>query len=161
MHRKLHKQGRRSYVSVGTFGDSQSLLEREPLQSKDRCLFSYNIDVCVALLYWTLTGVNVIIYLAYSIYLFLQSFIHCCVHYCGLQMFHVSITFHLLSLSDRIVSSQSNLLDRRTMFVLVSLFLVCLPVFLLLFSAKYHNVLMCFSLCGPHKTTFCFSGCLS
>ena len=53
MHRKLHKHGRRSYVSVGTFGDSQSLLEREPLQSKDGCLFSYNIDVCVALLYWT------------------------------------------------------------------------------------------------------------
>ena len=44
MHRKLHKHGRRSYLSVGTFGDSQSLLEREPLRSKDRGLFSYNID---------------------------------------------------------------------------------------------------------------------
>ena len=44
MHRKLHKHGRRSYVSVGTFGDSQSLLEREPLRSKDRGLFPYNID---------------------------------------------------------------------------------------------------------------------
>ena len=39
--------------------------------------------------------------------------------------------------------------------------LVCLPVFLLLFSAEYRYALMCFSLCGPHKTTFCFSGCLS
>ena len=44
MHRKLHKHGRRSYLSVGTFGDSHSLLEREPLRSKDRGLFSYNID---------------------------------------------------------------------------------------------------------------------
>ena len=44
MHRKLHKHGRRSYLSVGTFGDSQSFLEREPLRSKDRGLFSYNID---------------------------------------------------------------------------------------------------------------------
>ena len=30
--------------SVGTGGDSQSLLEWEPLRSKDRCIFSYNID---------------------------------------------------------------------------------------------------------------------
>ena len=45
VHRKLHKHGRRSYLSVGTFGDSQSLLEREPLRSKDRGLFSYNIDI--------------------------------------------------------------------------------------------------------------------
>ena len=44
MHRKLHKHGRRSYLSVGRFGDSQSLLEREPLRSKDRGLYSYNID---------------------------------------------------------------------------------------------------------------------
>ena len=50
MHRKLHKHGRRSYLSVGTFGDSQSLLEREPLRSKDRGLFSYNIDVLLTAL---------------------------------------------------------------------------------------------------------------
>ena len=61
-------------------------------------------------------------------------------------MSHVSFAFLQLSLSDRIVLSQSSPLDRRPMFVLVSLFLVCLPVFLLLFSAEYHNVLMCFSL---------------
>ena len=51
---------------------------------------------------------------------------------------------------------RASLLDRRPMFVLVSLFLVCLPVFLLLFSVEYHNALMGFSLCGPHKTTFGF-----
>ena len=88
--------------------------------------------------------------------IFFHSFI---AHCCGLQMSHVSFSFLQLSLSDRIVSSQSCLLDCRPMFVLVSLFLVCLPVFLLLLSAECHNVLMCFSLCGPHMTTFCFSGC--
>ena len=91
----------------------------------------------------------------------INLFIQCCVHCCGLQMFHVSASFLLLSLFGRIVSSQSSLSDHRPMFVLVSLFLVCLPVFLLLLSAEYHNVLMCFSLCGPHKTTVCFSGCLT
>ena len=65
--------------------------------------------------------------------------IQCCVHCCGLQMSHVSVSVQLLPLSSRIVSSQSSLLYRRPMFVLVSLFLVCLPVFLLLFSAEYHN----------------------
>ena len=76
-----------------------------------------------------------------------QSFIRCCIHCCGLQMPHVSFDF---------LQSQSILLYRRPMFVLVSLFLVCLPVFLLLLSAEYHNVLMCFS-CVPHNTTFCVS----
>ena len=33
-------------------------------------------------------------------------------------------------------------LDRRPMFFLVFLFLVCIAVFLLLLSAEYHNVLM-------------------
>ena len=67
-----------------------------------------------------------------------SSFIYCCVLCCGLHMSHVSLSFPLLSLS-RIVSSQSILLDRRPMSVLISLFLVCLPVFLLLFSAEYHS----------------------
>ena len=40
-----HKHGRRSYLSDDTRGDSQSLLEREPLRSKDRGLHTYNIDV--------------------------------------------------------------------------------------------------------------------
>ena len=44
MHRKRHKHGRRSYLSGGTGGGSQSLLEREPLQSKYRGLLSYNIE---------------------------------------------------------------------------------------------------------------------
>ena len=39
-----HKHGRRSYLSDGIGGASQSLLEPEPLRSKDRGLFSYNID---------------------------------------------------------------------------------------------------------------------
>ena len=39
-----HKHGRRSYLSVGVRGDSQSLLEREPTRSKDRGLLSYNIQ---------------------------------------------------------------------------------------------------------------------
>ena len=80
---------------------------------------------------------------------------------CGLQMFHVNASFLLLSLSGRITSSQSTLSDHRPMFVLVSLFLVCIPVFIILFAAEYHNVLMCFSLCGQHKTNFSFSGCLT
>ena len=78
----------------------------------------------------------------------ISFFINCCVHCCGLQMSHVSLSFPLLSWSVRIVSSQTSLFDRRPMFVLVSLFLVCLPFFLLLSSAEYHNVLMCFSLCS-------------
>ena len=55
------------------------------------------------------------------------------------------------SLFDRVVWSQSSLSDHRPMFVLVSLFLVCLLVFPLLLSAEYHNVLICSSLCGPHN----------
>ena len=43
-------------------------------------------------------------------------------------VFHVSFSFHLLSLSGRILSIQSSLADRPLMFVLVSLFLVCPPV---------------------------------
>ena len=39
-----HKHGRRSYLSDGIGGDSKSLLEREPLRSKDSVIFSYNID---------------------------------------------------------------------------------------------------------------------
>ena len=72
---------------------------------------------------------------------------------CGLQMPHVSSSFlfQLLSSSDRNVSCRRSLLDRRPMFVLVSLFLVCLPVFLVLFSSEYHNVLMFLKLWGPHK----------
>ena len=89
------------------------------------------------------------------------SFIHRCVRRCGMQMYHVSLSFQLFYLSVRIVSSQSSLSDHRPMFVLVSLFLVCLPVFLLLFSADCHIALMFFSACGPHKTYFCFLVCLS
>ena len=40
-----HKHGRNSYLSDGTRGDSQSHAERDPLRSKDRAFFSYNIDV--------------------------------------------------------------------------------------------------------------------
>ena len=39
-----HKHGRGSYLSDGTHGDSQSHVERQPLRSKDRGLFTYNID---------------------------------------------------------------------------------------------------------------------
>ena len=88
--------------------------------------------------------------------MFIHSFIECCVHCCGLQMFHVSASFLPLSLFGRIVWSQSSPSDHRPMFILVSLFLVCLLIFLLLLSAEYHDVLMCSSLCGPHKTTFLF-----
>ena len=73
------------------------------------------------------------------------SFIHCCVHCCVLQMSHVSFSFRLLSLSDRIFSTQLSLLDSRPMFVLVSFFLVCRPVFILLLSAAYRNVPICVS----------------
>ena len=39
-----HKHGRGSYLSDGTRGDSQSPVEAEPLRSKDRGVFSYNIE---------------------------------------------------------------------------------------------------------------------
>ena len=39
-----HKHGRGSYLSDGTLGDSQSPVEAEPLRSKDRGFFSYNIE---------------------------------------------------------------------------------------------------------------------
>ena len=70
---------------------------------------------------------------------------------------HLSFSFQQLSLSGRIASSQSSLLDRRTMFVLVSVFLVCLAVFLQFFSGEYHNAPMCLTSCGSHKTSVCFS----
>ena len=44
MQRIRHKHGRRSYLSVGVGGDSQSLLELGPIRSKCRGLLSYNID---------------------------------------------------------------------------------------------------------------------
>ena len=44
-----HKHGRSSYLSVGTGGDVQTLLEAEPLRSKDRGLFTYNIDYVISL----------------------------------------------------------------------------------------------------------------
>ena len=44
MQRTRQKHGRRSYLSVGIGGDSQSLLEREPTRSKDRGLLTFNID---------------------------------------------------------------------------------------------------------------------
>ena len=40
-----HKHGRGSYLSDGTRGDSLSPVEAEPLRSKDRGFFSYNIDM--------------------------------------------------------------------------------------------------------------------
>ena len=39
-----HKHGRGSYLSDGTRGESQSHVERKPLRSKDRGLFTYNIQ---------------------------------------------------------------------------------------------------------------------
>ena len=42
--RTRHKHGRRSYLPVGIGGDTQSLLEREPLRCKYMGLLSYNID---------------------------------------------------------------------------------------------------------------------
>ena len=39
-----HKHGPGSYLSDGTRGDSQSHAERDPLRSKDRGLFTYNIE---------------------------------------------------------------------------------------------------------------------
>ena len=44
VQRTRQKHGRRSYLSVGIGGDSQSLLEREPTWGKEWGLLSYNID---------------------------------------------------------------------------------------------------------------------
>ena len=47
-----HKHGRGSYLPDGTRGDAQSPVEAEPLRSKDRGLFTYNIeDVRVTIMY--------------------------------------------------------------------------------------------------------------
>ena len=80
------------------------------------------------------------------------SFIHGCVHCCGLQMSHVSVSSS--SLYGRIWSCPSSLLDHQPMFVVVSLVLTFLGVFRLLFPAEYHNTVMCFL----HNTYFwvCF-----
>ena len=51
VQRTRPKHGRRSYISVGIGGDSQSLLEGEPLRSKDKGLLSYNIDVFIQFLF--------------------------------------------------------------------------------------------------------------
>ena len=67
----------------------------------------------------------------HAVALHFLSFVQCCVHCCGLQRCHVSLSIQLLSLPDRIVSSKSSFLDHRHMFVMVSLSLVCLPTFLL------------------------------
>ena len=58
---------------------------------------------------------------------------------CGLNMFHASVSFQLLSLYGPVVSCQSSLLNHPHMFAVVSLFLVCYAVFLILFPAGYHN----------------------
>ena len=39
-----NKHGPGSYLSDGTRGDSQSHAERDPLRSKDRGIFTYNIE---------------------------------------------------------------------------------------------------------------------
>ena len=97
-----------------------------------------------------------------ALYCLLQYIlINCCIHCCVLQISHVRLPFPLLSLYGHIVSCQSNLFDHRPMFVLVSLFPVCLPVFLLWLSAEHHNVLMCFVIMWPALDMCLFSGCLS
>ena len=45
----VYKHGRRSYLSVGIGGDSQSTLEREPLRSKDRGLLSIDIVIVIVI----------------------------------------------------------------------------------------------------------------
>ena len=45
VQRIRHKHGRRSYLSVGVGGDTQSLLYLEPILSKDSSLVSYNIHM--------------------------------------------------------------------------------------------------------------------
>ena len=42
---------------------------------------------------------SIVLYLSSCI---MYSFIECCVHYCGLQIFHVSASFQLLSLFVRL-----------------------------------------------------------
>ena len=46
-YKHTHKHGRGSYLSDGIRGDSQSPIEAEPLRSKDRGLFTYNIEIYV------------------------------------------------------------------------------------------------------------------
>ena len=45
VQRTRQKHGRCSYLSVGIGGDSQSLVEQEPMRSKARGLLSYNIEI--------------------------------------------------------------------------------------------------------------------
>ena len=44
IQRIRYKHGRHSYISVAVVRDSQSVLELEPVRSKDMGLLSYNID---------------------------------------------------------------------------------------------------------------------
>ena len=60
MHRIRHKHGRRLYLSDGIGGDSQSLLEREPLRSKDRGLISCNIDTENTMFYGAKVQISVV-----------------------------------------------------------------------------------------------------
>ena len=63
------KRGRRSYLSVGVGGDSQSLLEREPTRSKERGLLSYNIDECNAgVLYESIFATNMYFKLSFLLF---------------------------------------------------------------------------------------------
>ena len=96
-----------------------------------------------------LSGLTDCVYPAlYNNFTFHKS-INVCVHCCGLQMSHITFSFQLLSLSYRFepCSPVSYIVDTCSSFVS------------LLFSAEYHNALMCFSLCGMHNTSFWCSRC--
>ena len=85
-------------------------------------------------------------------YNFFLCSLYCCVHFCGLQnMSHiVSLSFRLLSLSGRIISSQVQSLRLSThVRLLLARLPRCLPSIVLIINVA-------------HETSFfCFWGCLS
>ena len=58
----------RSYHSLGVGGDSQSIIEREPIRSKDRRLLSYNNNIYIYIYIYIYIdkGCGCIIWYAYT-----------------------------------------------------------------------------------------------
>ena len=85
-------------------------------------------------------------------------FIHYIIHCCGLHQCKVLLSAALFMWLYCFEPVQSL---RSLTHVCLGLHFPHLPCSVPLFSAEYHNALMCVSLCVPHRTSFCVSCCLS
>ena len=91
----------------------------------------------------------------HPVYIYIYIYIHIVYIYALQQLLSTQVIHSLLRPLSTVGCKlcQSSLLDHRPMFVSVSLFLVCLAIFLLLLSAQHRKTQMCLSLCRPHKTS--------